>query len=143
LWTIEISKSHSHEVVFVVVSCNNSTNTSWNFVILYKNSLPSLNNTATKGNKWSKEKWRNTCKKRLWSKMKIHCILYTVRVTDFCCNKVCRCLWNQKSLLEQHVSMMPEKMKAHNDFGQGNNFQGSLKLLAENLWGSQYMGQPN
>jgi hypothetical protein len=39
--------------------------------------------------------------------------------------------------------MMPEKMKAHNDFGQGNNFQGSLKLLAENLWGSQYMGQPN
>jgi hypothetical protein len=28
------------------------------------------------------------------------------------------------------MSMMPEKLKAHKDFGQGNKFQGSLKLLA-------------
>ncbi len=32
---------------------------------------------------------------------------YTVRVPDFCCNKVCRCLWNQTSKTEQHVSMTP------------------------------------
>jgi len=53
-----------------------------------------------------------------------------VRVKDFCYNKVRRCLWNQKSLPEQHVSMTPEKLKAHKDFGQGNKFQVSLKLLA-------------
>ncbi len=55
---------------------------------------------------------------------------YTVRVKDFCCNKICRCLWNQKSLSEQHVSMTPGKLKAHKYFGQGNKFQGSFKVLA-------------
>jgi hypothetical protein len=29
-----------------------------------------------------------------------------------------------------HVSMTPGKLKAHRYFGQGNNFQGSFKLLA-------------
>jgi hypothetical protein len=47
----------------------------------------------------------------------------------FCCNKVYRCPWNQKALSEQHVSMTPEKLKAHKDFGHGNKFQGSSKLL--------------
>jgi hypothetical protein len=44
-----------------------------------------------------------------------------------------RCLWrNQcKSVqIPDTLCMMPEKLKAHNDFGQGNNFQGSLKSLA-------------
>ena len=57
-------------------------------------------------------------------------ILKTVCLQDICCNEVCRCLRNQKSLLEQHVSMTPGKLKAHNDFRQGNIFQGSLKLFA-------------
>ena len=54
----------------------------------------------------------------------------TVCLQDICCSEVCRCLRNQKSLLEQHVSMKPGKLKAHNDFRQGNIFQGSLKLFA-------------
>ncbi len=53
-----------------------------------------------------------------------------MRLQDICFYEVCRCLRNQKSLLEQHVSMTPGKLKAHNDFQQGNNFQGSLKLFA-------------
>ncbi len=48
---------------------------------------------------------------------------------DFCCNKIRRCLWNQKFLSEHHVSMTPEKLKDHKYFGQENKFQGSLKLL--------------
>jgi hypothetical protein len=35
-----------------------------------------------------------------------------------------------KILSEQHVSMMPGKLKAHTYFGLGNKFQGSLKSLA-------------
>jgi hypothetical protein len=53
-----------------------------------------------------------------------------VGVKDFCINKARRCLWNQKSISEQLVSMTPGKLKANKDFGQGNKFQGSLKLLA-------------
>ncbi len=54
--------------------------------------------------------------------------LSTVRAKDFCCNKICRCLWNQKCLSEQHVSIMPGKLKAHKYFRQGKKFQGSLKI---------------
>jgi hypothetical protein len=57
-------------------------------------------------------------------------VIYTVRVPDFYCNKVRGCLWNKKSLSEQHFSMTPIKLKAHKYIGQGNKFQGSLKLLA-------------
>jgi hypothetical protein len=37
--------------------------------------------------------------------------------------------------------MMPEKLKALKDFGQGNKFQGSLKLLAAQHK-QKYMGLP-
>ncbi len=55
---------------------------------------------------------------------------YPVRLPDFRCNKVRRCLWNQKVPPEKLVSMMAAKLKACWHFGQRNKFQGSLKLLA-------------
>jgi len=51
-----------------------------------------------------------------------------VCVLDFCCNEVCRCLWNPKSQSEKLISTMAAKLKARKSFGQRNKFQSSLKF---------------
>ncbi len=65
---------------------------------------------------------------------------HTLRVIDFCCNKVRRCLWNKKSLLEEIVSMRAGKLKARWDFGQGNKFRSCRQpKTSKSRLGSQYM----
>ncbi len=67
---------------------------------------------------------------------------HTVRVKDFYCNKFRRCLWNEKSLSEELVSMRVGKLKAHWDFGQVNKFWSCRQPnTSKSRLGSQYFTQ--
>jgi hypothetical protein len=50
-------------------------------------------------------------------------------VKDLCCNEVHRCLWSQKSLSEEHISMLPGKLKAHMNLGQGNKIPRFFEII--------------